>query len=105
MVGPICDISITGPTHVAQFITQGDEGPGETHRYTVQPEDLGLTRHASSAALVIRSPEDSAAKNRALILWGRDQTAARDVVLANAAAALWVGGIVEKLADGGPPGR
>ncbi len=98
-VGPICDISITGPTHIAQFVTQGGDGPGETQRYTLQPEDLGLTRHKASAALVIRSPEDSAAKIRAILV-GRDQSAARDIVLANAAAALWVGGMVEKLADG-----
>lgn len=108
--GALCDISVTGPTHIAQFqapaIDRPDSPPstGETRRYTLQPEDLGLPRHAHANDLVIRSPEDSAARMRE-ILAGRDKGAARDIVLANAAAALWVGGAVNTLQEGIGPAR
>jgi anthranilate phosphoribosyltransferase len=48
---------------------------------------------------VIKSPEDSAAKVRA-VLGGGERGPARDIVLANAAAALWVGEAVPTLAAG-----
>jgi anthranilate phosphoribosyltransferase len=111
-VGPVCDISVTGPTHVARF-TQPDganaaaatpagaAGVRETEGtvFTLSPEDLGLRRHPHAQELVIRSPEDSAAKVLG-VLSGREVGAARDIVLANAAAALWVGGAVGDLPAG-----
>jgi anthranilate phosphoribosyltransferase len=98
--GAICDISVTGPTHLVRF----DSPAGEADinlitRSEVTPEQLGLPRHGSSAALVIRTPEESAARIRG-ILRGAEQGPARDIVLANAAAALWVGGAVEDLPTG-----
>jgi len=97
-MGSLCDISVTGPTHVADYDGVLDDsfgdaggGGGVTRRYTLTPEELGLRSYANSDELVIRSPEDSARLIRALLarqLGG----AAREIVLANAAAALWVGG-------------
>ena len=102
-VGSLCDISVTGTSHVAQWgaAPAGEDQtipPAATH-YTLTPEDLGVKRHANSNELVIRSPEDSAAKIRK-VLAGRERGAARDVVLANAAAAIWVGGAVDSLQEG-----
>jgi anthranilate phosphoribosyltransferase len=112
-LGAVCDISVTGPTHIAQFQaslvppppasgqTLADAPPatGETRHYTLTPEELGLPRHSHADDLQIRSPEDSAARMRD-VLAGRDHSAARDIVLANAAAALWVGGVVNDLPEG-----
>jgi anthranilate phosphoribosyltransferase len=103
LLGAVCDLSISGPTHIAQFAAgpamSDGESPGEARRYRVTPEDLGLARSADSRALVIKSPEDSAAKVRA-VLGGGERGPARDIVLANAAAALWVGEAVPTLAAG-----
>jgi anthranilate phosphoribosyltransferase len=82
--GSICDISISGPTFVAQFTAESGESTG-----TITPEDLGLAMQANSDGLVIKSPEDSARVIRA-ILAGQERGAAREMVLANAAGALWV---------------
>ncbi|HVT79740.1 MAG TPA: anthranilate phosphoribosyltransferase [Phycisphaerae bacterium] len=102
--GALCDISVTGDTHVAEFdgkIGEGGVIEGRTRHFTLRPEELGLPRHADSADLIIKSPEDSARKIRA-ILTGKDRTAARDIVLANAAAALWVAGRVSDFPAGIP---
>ncbi|MCL2647761.1 MAG: anthranilate phosphoribosyltransferase [Phycisphaerales bacterium] len=70
--GAICEISITGPTHVAKFDAGRGEGqtPQSTH-FTLNPEELGLKRYASSDELTIRSPEESANKIKALFEEGR----------------------------------
>lgn len=104
VLGALCDISVTGPTHIAQY----DAGPeaeisGQSKHFTLTPADLGLRQFANSDELVIRSPEDSARRIRAIL--GRRVAeggggAAREIVLANAAAALWVGGAVESLRAG-----
>jgi anthranilate phosphoribosyltransferase len=94
--GPLCEISISADTHLAEFAI--DRSPSQrTHR--IRPEDIGLRTHPPDAPeLQIRSPEDSAARIRQ-VLTGLG-AAARDIVLANAAAALWVGGAVNNLGDG-----
>ena len=105
--GALCDISVTGPTHIAQY--NGDatvrerSSEGQEAHYTLTPKDLGLHQFANSDDLVIRSPEDSARRIRAIL--GRRVAeggggAARDIVMANAAAALWVGSTVETLQAG-----
>jgi anthranilate phosphoribosyltransferase len=98
-VGALCDISVSGPTHVAQYCAAQEGESGEVKRWRLIPSDLGLTQRADSSELVIRSPEDSAARMRQ-VLAGQDHGAARDIVLANAGAALWVGGAVGNLVDG-----
>lgn len=92
-VGNICEISITGPTHIAQY-----DATAGSSRYQLTPADLGLTGSGSSLDLEIDSPEASAAKIRE-VLEGRPG-AAKEIVLANAAAGVWVGGGVGALREG-----
>jgi anthranilate phosphoribosyltransferase len=92
-VGAICEISITGPTHVAQF----DVAAGSS-RYSLIPADLHLPMHGSSVELEIDSPAASA-QNIREVFAGRPGPA-RDIVVANAAAGLWVGGAANTLAEG-----
>ena len=69
--------------------------------YSITPEALGLRRHAGSDDLVIRSPEDSAHKIRAILARRVElPSSARDIVLANTAAALWVAGTASDLPEG-----
>jgi anthranilate phosphoribosyltransferase len=80
---PLCELSISGPTHAAMF-----DGT-ETHTGTFQPEEVGFST-SSSAALEIDRPEDSA-KLIQQVLAGQPGPA-RDIVLLNTAAALWIAG-------------
>jgi anthranilate phosphoribosyltransferase len=101
--GPICEISVTGDTHIAEFRADRDTAPDSgRRRYRILPTDLGLGAAMKSSNVVeeltIRSPEDSATRIRQVL--GGLGTASREIVLANAAAALWVGGAVETLRDG-----
>ncbi|MGN6367942.1 MAG: anthranilate phosphoribosyltransferase [Phycisphaerae bacterium] len=100
--GPLCEISISADTHIAEFAAYRPgtgEGNSTLRKYRIRPEDIGLRTHPpDSPELQIRSPEDSAARIRQ-VLTGLG-AASRDIVLANAAAALWVGGAVDNLADG-----
>jgi anthranilate phosphoribosyltransferase len=93
-LGTLCDFSVTGPTRVAEF----DGGTNVARRYTVEPEELGVRRHGSSEGLEIRSVEESAARVRGVL--SGEAGAARDIVVVNAAAALWVAGEVETVAAG-----
>ncbi len=89
--GFLCELSIGGPTHICLF--DGKEVRG----FTLVPEDVGLTT-ASSDALRIDSPAASARVIRE-ILAGQTGSA-RDIVLLNAGAALWVAGKVQSIRDG-----
>jgi anthranilate phosphoribosyltransferase len=95
-LGALCDISITGPTQTFAF----DAATGRRTASILMPEDLGLRRWESSADLEIRSVQESAARIRA-ILDGRPG-APRDIVVANAAAALWAAGLADTLPAGVP---
>ena len=87
----LCELSISGPTYVVGF--DGKQG----YKYTLVPEDVGL-RTQGIGAIEIESAAESAALVRG-VLDGK-QGAARDIVLLNAAGALWVGGKVEELKEG-----
>ncbi len=89
--GTLCEIAIGGPTHIAQF-----DGTTTT-RYEFKPEDVGLQTQPS-AGLIIHSPEQSAKIVKAVL--NGEKGAARDIVLLNAAAALWVGQIADSLQSG-----
>jgi anthranilate phosphoribosyltransferase len=80
----ICEISVSGPTHIAKW----DGKIRET--ITIRPADVGLSENAS-AALNVNSPAESAEIVRS-VLAGKPGPA-RDIVLMNAAACLWVGDI------------
>ncbi len=89
--GTLCELSIGGPTRVALF-----DGK-EIKTLELSAKDVGL-EIATADDLRIDSPEASAAKIRD-ILSGKPGPA-RDIVLLNSAAALWVGGKVESLREG-----
>ncbi|MDQ8028321.1 MAG: anthranilate phosphoribosyltransferase [Brevundimonas sp.] len=85
------ELTVTGETEVAEW------KDGAVRRFTVTPEDAGLSRHDISA---IRGgdAEENAAALTALLDGARG--AYRDVVLLNAAAALVVGDKAADLAEG-----
>jgi anthranilate phosphoribosyltransferase len=85
------EISICAPTTISEMLH------GEVKTYQVQPEDFGLAR-AELAAIVV---EDSAASLAMIngVLDGK-QSAARDIVVMNAGAGIYVSGLAVDLADG-----
>jgi len=99
--GALCDISVTGPTHVAEYDLPDGAEQSAPQSYAITPADIGLPQHASAGDCVIRSPEDSAHRMRSLLSGqALPHSAARDILLANAGAALWVAGKVDSLKDG-----
>jgi anthranilate phosphoribosyltransferase len=88
----MCEISVTGPTHVAAY-----DGAA-VKRYTLRAGDLGLKEYTDAAGMVVASPAASAEVVRRVL--AGDKGVARDVVVANAAGALWVGGAVGSLPEG-----
>ena len=88
----LCDLSITGETHVAEV--RG----GQVRTFTIRPRDMGLTV-APLEALMVDSPETSAAVIRG-ILSGAEAGPRREQALLNAGAALLVAGRAQDLAGG-----
>ncbi|MBM4019422.1 MAG: anthranilate phosphoribosyltransferase [Planctomycetes bacterium] len=85
------EISLGAPTHVAEV--RG----GAVACYDLAPEALGLPQ-AGREALRADSVQESAAAVRAVLAGERGPR--RDVVLANAAAALYVAGVARDIHDG-----
>ncbi len=85
------EISISAPTHVAEL------RDGSIREYTVVPEDLGLAL-APLDSIRVDSVDASAAMIRAV--FAGENGAARDIVLLNAGAALYVGGYAGSHAEG-----
>ena len=78
----ICEVSISGPTYIASW-------DGQTRRTSeFIPESVGIAEQPS-ATICINSAEESAQLVRAVLAGARGP--ARDVVILNAAACLWVG--------------
>ena len=99
--GALCDISVTGPTHVAEYDLPEGEDQAAPRFYAITPAELGLSHHDSVDDAVIRSAEDSGHRIRSLLSGqAAPHSAARDLLLANAAAAFWVAGKVNSLTDG-----
>ncbi len=87
------EISTSGATHVVEV--QGED----IQRYTVAPADVGLDQaDPDSPALAGGTPDQNAALTSA-ILAGESGPAA-DLAVINAAAAIYVAGVVDSLADG-----
>jgi len=85
------EISLNAPTYVAEL------KHGQIHSYTLTPEDLGLCR-TPLEALTVENPAQSLE-----ILCGvlQDKPGpARDIVLLNAGAAIYVAGLAESLVEG-----
>ena len=85
------EITITGPTFVAElkhdFITE----------YTVEPKQFGLDT-APIEAIQVKDAAESMARVKAVL--ANEPGPSRDVVVLNAAAALYVSGVAGSLWDG-----
>jgi anthranilate phosphoribosyltransferase len=85
------EITITGPTHVAElkhdFITE----------YSIEPKQFGLDA-APIEAIQVKDAADSRARVEAVL--ANEAGPSRDVVILNAAAALYVSGVAGSLWDG-----
>lgn len=86
------EISVIGKTSVAEV------KDGWAKKYEIKPEDLGL-RRSTYEDITGGTPEENAAMLKA-ILSGEERGAKRDMVVANAAAALMVGGKIDNIRDG-----
>ena len=86
------EITVTQKTLVAEV------GEGEVEEYEVSPEDFGLARHAPDGLL----GGDVHLNARILrdVLSGEERAAARDVVLLNAGAAVYVSGKAKTIEEG-----
>ena len=83
------EVTLSGPTQVTEV-------PGQRLRkFTWTPEDFGLARQ-SLASLTVDGPADSAAVIRRILTGERGP--ARDIVIIDAAAALWTAGHTSDLA-------
>ncbi len=85
------EISTTGTTRIAEVKN------GAVRTFTLEPEDLGLAR-ATLADLAGGGPEANAAAMTRLLAGEFGPIA--DIVIANAGAAIWVGGLAEDLVGG-----
>jgi len=85
------EISFTGDTYVAEL------KHGEVLEYTVNPTQFGLNLHDLSSIKVSNAQES---KEIILALLSGKTGPARDIVLLNAGAAIYVAGITTTLADG-----
>ncbi len=85
------EITISGPTFVAEL------KDGEVTEYTVTPEQFGLQATSLDSIRV-----SNAAEAKAMLLGVLDNQAgaARDIVLLNAGAAIYVAGLTASLAEG-----
>ncbi|WP_137284978.1 anthranilate phosphoribosyltransferase [Halorussus salinisoli] len=86
------EIAIHDETTVAEV--HGDD----IEEYTITPADLGLPRHDVSA-VAGGTPEENAADLRGIVE-GDVTGAKRDIILANAGAAIYVAGEADSLEDG-----
>jgi anthranilate phosphoribosyltransferase len=85
------EITLTGPTTVHEIVD------GVRRVYQLKPSDLGLSRHTPDEQKG-GDPATNAYLARAVL--AGEPGPVRDIVVANAAAGLWVGGAVDALADG-----
>ncbi|MFB6146446.1 MAG: anthranilate phosphoribosyltransferase [Halobacteriaceae archaeon] len=86
------EIAVHAPTTVAEV--DGEE----IETYEIAPEDVGLQRHRV-ADVAGGTPDENAADLRGIVA-GDVEGAKRDIVLANAGAAIYVAGEVDSVADG-----
>lgn len=85
------EITLTGPTRVAEWRN------GEVSAWTLRPEDYGL-RTCLPEALRIRDAAESAARVRSAL--AGEAGPATDVVLLNAAAAVYAADLASSIAEG-----
>jgi anthranilate phosphoribosyltransferase len=85
------EITISGPTSIAEL------KEGNIIEYTVQPSDFGLQKASLDTIRVTNVDE---AKTMLLSVLDNQPGTARDIVLLNAGAAIYVAGLTNSLADG-----
>lgn len=85
------EISISGPTYISHL------RDGEIQDYTISPEDFGLERSPIDAIKVSGAEESFSIIQSVL---ANEQSAARDIVVLNAGAALCSAGIANSIASG-----
>ncbi|MDT8363120.1 MAG: anthranilate phosphoribosyltransferase [Nitrosomonas sp.] len=85
------EITLSGPTQVAELRA------GEIFEYTLQPEDFGLPC-AAIETLQVTDPADAAARLKSVM--ENQPGPARDIVLLNAGAAIYVAGLAGSIAEG-----
>lgn len=85
------EISLGSETWVAELVH------GKVQTYRLQPESLGVAP-APAEVLAVNSPQESAAMIRAAL--SNESGPARDVVMVNAGAAIYVAGLEDTLANG-----
>jgi anthranilate phosphoribosyltransferase len=85
------ELSISAATRVVEVVG------GELRRYTVSPEDVGLTR-APAGEVPGGDPEQNA--RTTLAIFRGEPGAARELAALNAGAAIYAGGRADTLADG-----
>jgi anthranilate phosphoribosyltransferase len=85
------ELSISGDTFV------GELRDGEVREYTVHPSDFGLAVHALDT---LRVADVQASRDMLLAALDGSHPPARDVVLLNAGASLYVSGVADSLRDG-----
>jgi len=78
------EITVTGPTRVAEV------SGGEVSEYEISPEQFGLNIHAPDGLLGGDAPLNARVLRG--VLSGEERGAARDVILLNAGAAIYVSG-------------
>jgi anthranilate phosphoribosyltransferase len=91
------EIAVHGDTLVAEVTGE------EIETYTLTPGNLGLQRH-DIEAIAGGSPAENAVDLEAVVT-GAEEGAKRDIVLANAGAAIYVGGGTESIAEGAERAR
>jgi anthranilate phosphoribosyltransferase len=85
------EISIAAPTKVAELHN------GNIKTYTITPEEFGL-RRADLTTIQVNSVEESVAMVRSVL--DNQATAARDIVVLNAGAAIYAAGLTNSFAEG-----
>ena len=85
------EITLSGETWVAEL------KDGEVREYTIHPEQFGLAEHDGSALKAVNREASLATVRRVL---DNESGPARDIVLLNAAAALYAANVADSLADG-----
>jgi anthranilate phosphoribosyltransferase len=85
------EISIACETHVAELKN------GEVTCYIISPEQFGLTR-ANLNDIAITNPEDSLQMMKSVL--NNENSAAKDIVLLNAGAAIYAANLTDSLIDG-----
>jgi len=86
------EISISAPTRI------GELKEGQLLRYSVTPEDFGMTRRSNFNMLKVNSPQESLALVREALTYSNE--AAGDIVALNAGAAIYAANLCEDLPAG-----